>query len=92
MRYCSVVSCLVCVCLCVQELDFVFDQSNVAVNCSVDFLQESLTAAAMGIGRTVQDNITTVLGRAADTSQCEWGVCQGGGRERCVQGEEGSVP
>ena len=57
--------------MCVQELDFVFDQSSVALNCSIDFLRSSLNAAAMTAGQRAQENFTTVLDSAVSTSQCE---------------------
>ena len=57
--------------MCVQELDFVFDQSSVALNCSIDFLRSSLNAAAMRAGQRAQENFTTVLNSAVSTSQCE---------------------
>ena len=48
------------VCLSSQELDFVIDQSSVALNCSLDFLRNSLNA----VGQEAQDSVL-------NTSQCE---------------------
>lgn len=58
-------------CLCVQELDFVFDQSSVALNCSIDFLRSSLNSAAVTVGEDAQGNFTAVLDGIVNTSQCK---------------------
>ena len=55
-------------CLCVQELDFVFDQSSVALNCSIDFLRSSLNNTAMTVGEDAQGNFTDGI---VNTSQCK---------------------
>lgn len=56
----SVCTLVSLVCLSSQELDFVIDQSSVALNCSLDFLRNSLNA----VGQDAQDSVV-------NTSQCE---------------------
>lgn len=51
------------------ELDFVFDQSSVALNCSIDFLRGSLNSAAVTVGETAQGNFTAVQNGIVNTSQ-----------------------